>query len=91
MKLYKNTNNEVFAYEEDGSQDHLIGDKISITKEEFNQIQLSKAQELSYVEKRQSEYPSVFDYIDGIVKGDNEQINKYISDCLAVKSKYPKE
>jgi hypothetical protein len=91
MKLYKNTNNEVFAYDEDGSQDHLIGDKISITKEEFNQIQLSKYQELSYVEKRQSEYPSVFDYIDGIVKGDNEQINKYISDCLAVKSKYPKE
>lgn len=91
MKLYKNTNNEVFAYDEDGSQDHLIGDKISITKEEFNQIQLSNYQELSYVEKRQSEYPSVFNYIDGIVKGDNEQINKYISDCLAVKSKYPKE
>jgi hypothetical protein len=34
MKLYKNTNNEVFAYEEDGSQDDLIGDKTPITQAE---------------------------------------------------------
>ena len=34
MKLYKTTDGEVFAYEEDGSQDHLIGDKVAITQEE---------------------------------------------------------
>jgi hypothetical protein len=34
MKLFKNSNNDVFAYEIDGSQDHLIEDKISITQEE---------------------------------------------------------
>jgi len=30
------------------------------------------------------------DYIDGVVKGDQAQIDKYIADCLAVKAKYPK-
>ena len=34
MKFYKDINNEVFAYEEDGSQDHLIGDKVLMTAEE---------------------------------------------------------
>jgi len=38
MKLYKDTNNEVFAYELDGSQDHLIGNKTSITQEEANAL-----------------------------------------------------
>ena len=33
MKYYKQ-DNEVFAYEEDGSQDHLIGDKVLMTAEE---------------------------------------------------------
>ena len=33
MKYYKQ-NNEVFAYELDGSQDHLIGDKVAMTAEE---------------------------------------------------------
>lgn len=33
MKYYK-SNNEVFAYEDDGSQDHLIGDKVLMTDEE---------------------------------------------------------
>ena len=33
MKYYKE-NNEVFAYELDGSQDHLIGNKTQMTDEE---------------------------------------------------------
>ena len=37
MKYYKDINNEVYAYEEDGSQDHLIGDKILITQEEVEE------------------------------------------------------
>jgi hypothetical protein len=28
--------------------------------------------------------------LDGIAKGDQAQINKYIADCLAVKERYPK-
>lgn len=46
--------------------------------------------ELTYAEKRRQEYPNVFDYIDGVVKGDQEQIDTYIAACKAVKLKYPK-
>ena len=44
MKLYKSPENDVWAYELDGSQDHLISeDFISITQEEadkLNQIKI---------------------------------------------------
>jgi hypothetical protein len=48
------------------------------------------AVELTYAEKRIQEYPNVFDYIDGIVKGDKNQVAAYIAACQAVKLKYPK-
>jgi hypothetical protein len=35
MKYYKDINNEVYAYEDDGSQDYLIGDKVSMTADEI--------------------------------------------------------
>jgi hypothetical protein len=44
----------------------------------------------AYIAKRAAEYPPMTDYIDGVVKGDQAQIDKYIADCLAVKAKYPK-
>jgi hypothetical protein len=44
----------------------------------------------AYKSKRQVEYPPITDYLDGIVKGDQAQIAKYIADCQAVKNKYPK-
>ena len=44
----------------------------------------------AYIAKRQKEYPPMTDYLDGIAKGDQAQIAKYIADCLAVKAKYPK-
>ena len=44
----------------------------------------------AYIAKRASEYPPVTDWLDGMVKGDQVQIDKYIADCLAVKAKYPK-
>jgi hypothetical protein len=44
----------------------------------------------AYIAKRASEYPPITDYLDGVVKGDQAQIDKYIADCLAVKTKYPK-
>jgi len=59
---------------------------------------LAKQQELiteynsnKYQRDRANEYPDFKDYLDGIVKGDQQQIDKYIADCLAVKTKYPKE
>jgi hypothetical protein len=44
----------------------------------------------AYIAKRQAEYPPMTDYLDGIAKGDQAQIDKYIADCQAVKAKYPK-
>ena len=44
----------------------------------------------AYIAKRKAEYPPITDYIDGVVKGDQAQIDKYIADCLAVKAKYPR-
>ena len=44
----------------------------------------------AYKDKRAAEYPSFTDYLDGIVKGDNAQVQAYIDACLAVKAKYPK-
>jgi len=44
----------------------------------------------AYIAKRAAEFPPITDYIDGVVKGDQAQIDKYIADCLAVKTKYPK-
>jgi len=44
----------------------------------------------AYIAKRAAEYPPITDYIDGVVKGDQAQIDKYIADCLAVKARFPK-
>ena len=45
---------------------------------------------LDYQRKRAAEYPDFRDYLDGIVKGDQTQIDAYVAACLAVKAKYPK-
>jgi hypothetical protein len=44
----------------------------------------------AYKEKRAMEYPSFIEYLDGVVKGDQAQIQAYINACQAVKNKYPK-
>jgi hypothetical protein len=44
----------------------------------------------AYKYKRAQEYPDFKDYLDGIVKNDQAQIQAYIDACLAVKEKYPK-
>lgn len=43
-----------------------------------------------YQRLRAAEYPPMADYLDGVVKGDQAQIDQYVADCLAVKAKYPK-
>jgi hypothetical protein len=43
-----------------------------------------------YQRDRAAEYPPMADYLDGIVKGDQAQVQTYIDACLAVKAKYPK-
>jgi hypothetical protein len=52
---------------------------------------IAEYQSNKYKRNRENEYPNFKEYLDGIVKGDNAQVQKYINDCLAVKAKYPKE
>jgi hypothetical protein len=62
-----------------------------------NQVEIDEALVNAWVDpntykaQRSQEYPPITDYIDGVVKSDQAQIDKYIADCLAVKAKYPKE
>ena len=51
---------------------------------------IAEHQANEYKRQRANEYPDFKEYLDGIVKGDDAQIQKYINDCLAVKAKYPK-
>jgi hypothetical protein len=63
---------------------------VQITDAEAAAIRAANAPVLTYAQKRAAEYPPMTDYLDGVVKGDQTQIAKYIADCLAVKAKYPK-
>ena len=62
--------------------DEQIAQELSLLQAEYD------AKE--YQRKRAAEYPPITDYLDGIVKGDTEQVQAYIDACLAVKAKYPK-
>ena len=62
------------------------GNKVEYNLTQVQTLIDSKA----YMENRSLEYPPITDYLDGIVKGDQEQIDAYIAACQAVKNKYPK-
>ena len=95
MKHYRSPNSEIYAYEADGSQDHIIPeDYVAITNLEADQIRTAQVQAnldaLTYAEKRRAEYPPFTNYLDAVVKGDQAGIAAYIAACQAVKAKYPK-
>jgi len=57
----------------------------------FKATILAEYQKTMYTRFRQAEYPPIEEYIDGIVKGDQAQVDAYIAACQAVKTKYSKE
>lgn len=60
-------------------------------KQVWETTQTSYEEQLAYIlSMRAAKYPPMSDYLDGLVKGDQAQIDKYIADCLAVKAQYPK-
>jgi len=66
---------------------------IQVSDEEVAALQSAEAARLAaipYTELRAAEYPPMANYLDGIVKGDQAQVQAYIDACLAVKAKYPK-
>lgn len=63
------------------------------TREEWDaewERQVKIAELSEYKMKRMLEYPDFREYIDGVVKGDDAQVQAYIDKCNAVKVKYPK-
>jgi len=100
IKLYTNKEvdflNEV-KLQDDGNGVYIKEWNLDIAQPTMAQLDVFEAQ-ANEVEKlnlikanRAKEYPDFKEYLDGIVKGDDAQIQKYINDCLAVKAKYPKE
>ena len=61
----------------------------SLVQAEVTRLQ-AEYEAKEYQRKRALEYPDFKDYLDGIVKGDQAQIQAYIDACNAVKNKYPK-
>ena len=100
IKLYANKEvdfrNEV-RLQDDGNGAYIKEWNLDIAKPTLAQLDTFEAQaneieRLNLVKaNRAKEYPDFKEYLDGIVKGDDAQIQKYINDCLAVKAKYPKE
>jgi hypothetical protein len=99
IEIYLNKqylDNEVIL-QNDGNGDYIKEWNLDIPKPTMAQLdafeaQANEVERLNLVKSnRANEYPDFKEYLDGIVKGDNAQIQKYINDCLAVKAKYPKE
>tara|TARA_Y100000593_G_scaffold11930_1_gene21727 strand:- start:22 stop:291 length:270 start_codon:yes stop_codon:yes gene_type:complete len=88
MKHYKDSSNNIYAYESDGSQDHLIPDNyIAITDEEADAIRLYVK---TYADLREEEYPSIGDQLDMIYKDMKNNTTTHADAVEAVKTKYPK-
>lgn len=79
----------------------ILGDKVVWHSEDISQpsdteildetVRLEYLEEIKeYQRQRSSEYPPYADYLDGVVKGDQDQIDAYIAACQAVKDNYPK-
>ena len=86
---YKAPDNSLHFLDSSDYEYLLPAGSVQITDEEAEALRPQPA-ELTYAQKRAAEYPSMTDYLDGVVKGDQAQIDKYIADCQAVKAKYPK-
>jgi hypothetical protein len=100
MKYYKHTTtNELFAYELDGSQDHLISDElIQISDNEANQIRVQNEQQildsLAYDKRRAIEYPSISTQLDMLyhdIKNGTLESGAWIQAIEQVKTTFPKE
>jgi cell fate (sporulation/competence/biofilm development) regulator YmcA (YheA/YmcA/DUF963 family) len=95
MKHYKNDKDEVFGFSED--QEVPVG-LVEITKtqadilgvQNYEKKKAAEFEKLDYVRQRVHSYPNLGEFVDAWVKGDNEALEAYRAECLAVKAKYPK-
>ena len=88
--IYKAPNNSLHFLDDNAFAHLLPAGSVQITDEEAAVIRAANAPVLTYAQKRVAEYPPMADYIDGIVKGNQAQVDTYVAACMAVKAKYPK-
>ena len=85
---YKAPDNSIHFIEPEFA--HLLpAGSTQITDEEAEALR-PKPTAPTYKELRAAEYPPFVDLLDGIVKGDETQVQAYKDACLAIKAKYPK-
>jgi hypothetical protein len=92
MKHYLSPQGQIFAYESDGSQDHLIPSGFTpITENQTDSLREQMIQNsfdsLPYEQKRKIEYPSVIEQLDTLYHGGYDV---WKSSIKAIKDKYPK-
>lgn len=88
MPHYKDTKNKLHWIDDASFAHYLPTGSVEITDEEAEALR--PVHTPTYAELRSAEYPDYRDYLDGVVKGDQAQIDAYIAACQAVKTKYPK-
>jgi hypothetical protein len=86
---YKAPDNSIHSLDSAEFEYLLPAGSVAITDAEAEALR-PQPTELTYAQKRAAEYPPMTDYLDGMVKGDQAQIDAYIDACQAVKNKYPK-
>jgi len=91
MKHYiDRTNNEVYAYEADGSQDAYIKDGLeSITDADLAILRIQQEQDRPYAEKRKAEY----DQLNQFEMQFDDQLNgttTWVDAINAIKQEFPK-
>jgi hypothetical protein len=90
MPHYKAPDNSLH-FLDDAAFAHLLpAGSVAITDAEAEEIRAANTPATTYAQLRASAYPPLFDLIDGLVKNDQEQIEAYRAECLAVKARYPK-
>jgi hypothetical protein len=98
MKHYIDENGQVFAYEEDGSQDHLIGNKTLLPEEQVESAQTAwfsrYVNNMEYDQARRLHYPSIGDQLDALWhamdSGQLPKIQNFYEPIQLVKQQFPK-
>jgi hypothetical protein len=86
---YKAPDNSLHSIDSDKYEYLLPSGSVQITEAQAEALR-PVAPALTYAQKRAPLYPPIADYLDGVVKGDQAQIDTYIAACLAVKALHPK-
>ena len=88
MKHYKDTNGDLFAYEEDGSQDHLIpANYVAITEAQAKTLTEFVP---TYKDKRLEDYHSLNEQLDMLYWDQKNGTTNWQDHITEVKNKHPK-